>query len=99
MEYEIILHPEAEKEYLKACVWYEKKVVGLGHRFKNAVLEQLQLIKEKPEHYPVKKRNYRESNVDIFPYLVVYKVNKERGFIYIVSIFHTSKNPKKKYRT
>ena len=98
MRYEIILHPQAEKEYLKACAWYEKKVVGLGHRFKNAVIEQLQTIAEQPESYPAKSRNYRESNLDVFPYLIVYKINKSKDFIYVVSIFHTSRNPRKKYR-
>jgi alpha-ketoglutarate-dependent taurine dioxygenase len=60
LKYEIVLHPQAEKEYLKACVWYDKKVVGLGHRFKKAVFEQLQQIAEHPDFYPIKNRNYRE---------------------------------------
>jgi hypothetical protein len=36
--------------------------------------------------------------IDFSPYLVVYKINKNAGEIYISSIHHTKKHPGKKYR-
>ena len=35
---------------------------------------------------------------EIFPYVIVYKINKRKKLIYISAIYHTKRNPKYKYR-
>jgi plasmid stabilization system protein ParE len=95
---EVIFHPEAEKEYLDACNWYESEVPGLGQRFKNAVLKQIERILQNPELYPAKERNYRESITEVFPYVIVYKIGKNSDTLNIVAIYHTSRKPSRKYR-
>lgn len=45
-----------------------------------------------------RKGFYRESLVENFPYVIVYRVNKKPGKIFISSLFHTSRNHGKKYR-
>lgn len=40
---------------------------------------------------------FRETKIGVFPYLIVYKLQKRKKIVAISSIFHTSKNPKKKY--
>ncbi|HTI60621.1 type II toxin-antitoxin system RelE/ParE family toxin [Mucilaginibacter sp.] len=98
MDFEVIFHPEAEKEYLDACYWYERHTPGLGQRFKSAVSKQIERVVKNPEFYPVKKGNYRESNTEVFPYMIVYKISKRENAIYIAAIYHTSRKPSKKYR-
>ncbi len=56
----IELHPLAEKELTDSFEWYEKRSAGLGVRFINAVNKRFNQLKEHPERYPTKKKNYRK---------------------------------------
>ncbi|MDN5285162.1 MAG: Plasmid stabilization system protein [Mucilaginibacter sp.] len=98
MEYDLRFHPKAEIEYLEAFVWYEEQLDKLGERFESSVERKLQNIISNPLFYPNKKFKCRECKIEDFPYLLVYKVYPERNLIFIVSVFHTSRKPGKKYR-
>ncbi len=97
MYFNILFHPKAEKEYIRAYQWYEERLEGLGERFSNAVEKQISLISNNPEQYQLKKRNCRESKLEVFPYVIVYKIYPQVKEILIVSVFHTSRKPGKKY--
>lgn len=88
----------ADEELIESAKWYNEQSEGLGERFIAAVAEKLRLIKEYPERYPIKKRNFRETPIKVFPFLIVYKFYKEESLIIINSIFHTSRKPSKKYK-
>jgi mRNA-degrading endonuclease RelE of RelBE toxin-antitoxin system len=98
MSYSIVFHPEADKEYRESFLWHERKVKGLGYRFENAVDKKIETILHYPERFPKRKGVYREALVEDFPYVIVFRMNKGRDTIFISSLFHTSRNPKKKYR-
>lgn len=98
MNYLLIFHPEAEKEYIEAYMWYEEKSEGLGTRFESMVEKKLERIQDNPEIFGYTKGLYREALVDVFPYTIVYKVDKRRRAVYISAIYHTSRNPVKKFR-
>lgn len=98
MNYQLIFHPEAEEEYLDAYLWYEEKQEGLGDRFEQKVEQRLKQISEHPEHYAKKKASFRESSVDVFPFRIVFVVNKKKKSIYVAAIYHTKRAPKHKYR-
>ncbi len=52
-----------------------------------------------PEAYGSRSnKTFREAKVEFFPYLIVYKIKKRTKEIYISSIYHTKKHPRKKYR-
>jgi hypothetical protein len=97
MAFIVEFDPIAEKEYFEAWDWYENELTGLGDRFGNSVSKQIEVISKSPLIYPNKKANSRECKIEDFPYLVVYKIYPAKNFIYITSIFHTSRNPRKKY--
>lgn len=88
--------PKAQLEILDAWEWYEDKQTGLGDRFKNEVARAVQLILKNPLHYPLKGK-FREIKIDVFPYLMIYQVDKRENVIFIISVFHMSRHPKKKY--
>jgi len=99
MTYTYYLHPLALEEYSEAYIWYESKEVGVGERFMKAVRLKIEEIIVHPETYGSRDRKeFREAKVDYFPYLIVYKIKKRKGQIYISSIYHTSRDPRKKYR-
>lgn len=98
MKYQVIFHPIAEKEYREAYQWYEDQLKGLGDRFEQNVETKLNQIVYKPLLHPKKRGAFRETKVDTFPYQIVYKIYEKGKIIFISSIYHSSRNPKKKYR-
>lgn len=78
---------------------YESQQEGLGERFIKAVRQKIEAIVLQPELYGSRgNKKFREARVKIFPYLIVYKINKRTKEIFIASIHHTKKHPRKKYR-
>jgi len=88
--------PKAQKEILAAWEWYEDQQQGLGDRFKEEVRNKIQSILNNPWHYPL-KGNFHEAQTDNFPFLIIYKIDKHEDRILILSVFHTSRHPKRKY--
>lgn len=93
--YEIVL--KARKELLEAWEWYEDKQEGMGDRFRNLVNQKIKQVIQTPERYPERKVSFRDAKIDGFPYLLIYRIANRKKVITIISVFHTSRNPKKKY--
>ncbi|MDP9079850.1 MAG: type II toxin-antitoxin system RelE/ParE family toxin [Bacteroidota bacterium] len=89
-----ILLPKAQKELLDAWEWYEDRQPGLGDAFQRELHRKIKFIIANPLHYPQKGR-YREAIIDVFPYLIVFGI--DNSSIIIISIFHMSRHPKRKY--
>jgi hypothetical protein len=98
MEFAVKFYKKAYREYFDAYDWYDGQLPGLGDRFEKMVQRQIKFIVQNPLIYPNKKFDTKESKVEDFPYLIVYKIYPLKQVIYIVSIFHTSRRPSKKYR-
>lgn len=93
------VHPLVKQDYDEGYIWYENKQSGLGKRFLQAVREKINEIVLYPEVYGSRgNKLYREAKVNHFPFLIVFRINKRKKEIYVVSIHHTSKHPRKKYR-
>ncbi len=86
----------ANKEVADAAIWYEERSKGLGNEFLNEVQKVVDVIEKHPKRYPNKKEHYREALVKRFPYIIIYFFTPE--ILIIVSVFHASRDPKKKYR-
>jgi plasmid stabilization system protein ParE len=97
--YSYKLTVEAEKEYLESFLWYEERKEGLGEQFAAAVRKKLALISINPYLFRKKKGLFHEVTLGkTFPFVIVYVVEKKLKQIVITAIFHTSRNPGKKYR-
>ena len=98
MAYKLIFHPKAEKEYAKAFRWYERTQKGLGKRFEKMVEDRLSVISERPYSFKIVKDLYRQVATAVFPYVIVYQIEKEKELVYIAAICHTKRNPKRRFR-
>lgn len=98
MIYKSILLLRALNELFEAWEWYENRQVGLGHRFRTNVNKKIKEIENHSTRYPNKKANFREAQINSFPYLIIYKIDNKQKKIVIVSIFHTGRNPSGKYK-
>lgn len=98
MGFIIEFDPKAELEYFDAWIWYESELPGLGDRFGTEVIRLIKIISVAPLAFPSKKVSTREAKIENFPFLIVYKVYPSKNLVYVTSIFHTSRNPRKKYK-
>lgn len=96
MSHTTLLLVKARKELSDAFLWYEDKQPGLGDRFANEVFNKLAEIESHPDRYPIKIKNLREVRIAVFPYLVIYRIEKLKKQVIVVSIFHIKRNPVKK---
>jgi plasmid stabilization system protein ParE len=94
--YSTIISSRAQKEIALSWEWYEERQQGLGDHFINEVVNRIGQIERYPERYPTRYRTYKETLVQGFPFFIIYRVNKRKKTIRIVSVFHTSINPRKK---
>ncbi len=73
-----ILSTRAQKEITKAWEWYEERQHSLGDRFVKEVINKINLIEQNPEGYPSSYKFYKEAPVSIFPFLVIYRLNRKK---------------------
>ncbi len=93
-----VLSERAYSELLEAWEWYEDKQEGLGDRFKDQIFISLNNIEKNPFKGTQRKQSFREVPVKTFPYIIIYRIESETSRIYVDSVFHTSRNPGKKYK-
>ena len=94
----IELHPAAQHELAEAFQWYEKRLPGLGERFIATVNERLLEISTQPDRYAIRKAEFREVPVRIFPYIIIYEYLPKDKIVFISYVFHRKRNPERKYR-
>jgi plasmid stabilization system protein ParE len=94
----VIISSRAQKEIAQAWNWYEDRQQGLGDRFVKEITTRFRKIETNPFRFSKRYKTYHEAIVPVFPYLIIYKVLKRKNSIRIVSIFHTSLDPKKKFK-
>jgi plasmid stabilization system protein ParE len=96
--YSIIVSSRAQKELAESWAWYEDRLPGLGDRFVSEVLKCTRQIEENPDRFPTKFKSYKEAQVKTFPFLVIYRISKNTNSVRVVSVFHTARSPRKKYK-
>ena len=92
--YTVKLLTEAEIEVSEACKWYEKQQQGLAGKFLRELDYYLELIAKNPLHFPIKfSDRYRFAILKVFPYFIAFRIEEDQKLIYVISVFHTSRNP------
>jgi len=98
MKYKFVVLEKADNEYYDALNWYALQQNDLVAKFADDVRVSIDGILRNPESYSQTRKGYRQALMEKFPYVMVYAVDKKAGIISIVSIFHTSRHPKQKFR-
>ena len=97
MTFKIVVSLRARKDIEESYDWYEGEKLGLGVRFVLSIDHVFNVISMNPEAFARQKKDYRQLPVKDFPYLIVYKI-QGKDTINILRVFHTSRNPKFKYK-
>ncbi|SRR5258705_8336558 len=98
MKYRLILRERAIIEINDAYDWYEDKKEGLGELFLEEFKEYAITIFKNPASFRTTYKKFREVPIKNFPFIIVYFIDDRKNKIIIISVFHTSRNPKKKFR-
>lgn len=95
-EVKLIFHPDAEKEFNEAVIWYKKQRKGLELEFIFCIDEALQRIKRNYKIYPIIFDQYKKVIVRRFPFIIIFRTLKNS--IRILAIFHSKKRIEKIYK-
>ncbi|MCC6372869.1 MAG: type II toxin-antitoxin system RelE/ParE family toxin [Bacteroidia bacterium] len=95
--YSVILLEEARNEWLDSAFYYEVQQKGLGERFSTIVKITLDKISENPKIFQKKKNDYRQAVLKPFPFVVLFIRDKHSDTIVVTGIFHTKRQPNKKF--
>jgi plasmid stabilization system protein ParE len=94
MAHNLEIKNEANLEIVEAYLYYEGKSFGLGEKFLSHLDDYFERITTNPEHFPQKRKPYREAFIKRFPYIIIYEIIEQKVIIY--SVFNTSQDPDKK---
>ncbi|GDX51030.1 hypothetical protein LBMAG27_00770 [Bacteroidota bacterium] len=76
--------------------WYSERGEKTEQNLYNDVYAVLKHIQNFPENFSMIQKNYRQAVLGRFPYVIVYKIYRTEISVY--SLFHTSRNSRKKIR-
>jgi hypothetical protein len=94
--YQLVIKQRAFLMMQEAYDWYEKQRTGLGEEFLVELDVYFKKLEETPMFYGKIKKNYRQLSLNRFPYVIVFEIIKNEVIIF--AIFHTSRNPKFKFK-
>ena len=89
MRYEF--HPDALAEYEEAAQYYSGCQEGLEFRFIAAVEHAVQQIIEAPERWRILEEDIRRCLTRVFPYAVIYTIEKD--YVLIIAVMHCHREP------
>ena len=92
----LIIKPGAIGMAREAYDWYELQSKGLGEIFLAELNNCYKKIEAQPTFYSKAKKNFRQIRLKRFPYLVIYQILKSE--VVVFAVFHTSRNPKSKFK-
>ena len=90
--YSVEISREAESDFDKSYDYYYDISPDIGDAFFKSINACFEAIQELPLSYQVIHRNIRRFTLKRFPFVIYYVVDNQT--IKIITIFHTSRNPK-----
>ena len=73
--------------------WYNKAQKGVGKRFQNTVIKQINSLSKNPHIYEVRYKEIRCMIVKKFPYMVHFYINDDNNTVEILAVISTDRNP------
>ena len=86
-----VFHPEAGIEFEEAVFYYRARGRTLGGRFAEEVRKTIRRILGAPGRWRVLEEEVRVCSMRIFPYQVLYTL--ERDYILILAVAHGKRRP------
>ncbi|MES1226137.1 MAG: type II toxin-antitoxin system RelE/ParE family toxin [Bacteroidota bacterium] len=94
--YSLIIKARAVLMTKDAYEWYEEQKAGLGEEFLDELDGLYNKLSSYPEYFGKIKKNFRQAALKRFPFVLVYEIIKAE--VVVFAVFHTSRNPKFKFK-
>jgi toxin ParE1/3/4 len=85
--------PPALKELLGYATWYDDKKSGLGDRFLDTIQRTLAADQQFPNGQPPIDAHYRKILTPIFPFALIYRIDRDTDTLIVVAVAHLSRKP------
>ena len=93
-KYKVQVEPEALTDIQDITDWYNEQQPGLGKRFRNTGIKQINTLNKNPQIYQVRYKEIRCMIVKKFPYMVHFFINEENLTVEVLAVISTDRNPK-----
>ena len=91
MPFTILIEPRALADIQQAINYYDSQQSGLGKKFEAAVDKHFLIISKNP-FFQIRYNGIRCLPIKKFPFLIHFVVDEKRNEVFVISVFHTSKN-------
>lgn len=92
-QYIVKIEPEAISDIQNITNWYNEAQEGLGKRFQDTVINQINSLKKNPHIYAVRYKEIRCMIVKKFPYMVHFYINEANNTSEVIAVISTFQNP------
>jgi len=93
-KYKVKIEPEALADIQDITDWYNEAQKGLGKRFQNTTIKQINSLNKDPHIYAIRYKEIRCIVVKKFPYMVHFYINDENNTVEVLAVINTERNPK-----
>lgn len=91
--FQIKIEPEALEDIQDITNWYNEALPGLGKRFQNAVIRQINSLKKDPQMYAIRYNEIRCMIVKKFPYMVHFYIDSDNNTVEVLAVISFARNP------
>lgn len=93
-KYKVKIEPEALIDIQEITDWYNESQAGLGKRFQNKAIKQINSLNKDPQIYSIRYKEIRCVIIKQFPYMAHFYINDENNTVEVLAVISTSRNPK-----
>jgi len=93
-KFRIKIDPKALADIQGISEWYNQKQEMLGKKFQETTIQQINQLDKSAHSYVIRYNEIRCMLIKKFPYMVHFYINEKMGFIEILAVISTHRNPK-----
>src|SRR5258705_2320060 len=91
MKRRISVRPEAQSEIKETALWYERRLLGLGSRFRDELRGTLRHIADNPLRFPSIGQDVRRALLHRFPYALYFVIKSD--VVIIIAVLSQHRRP------
>lgn len=93
-KYKVKIEPEALADIQEITDWYNEVQEGLGKRFQNTAIKQINSLNKDPQIYAIRYKEIRCVVIKKFPYMAHFFINDENNTVEVLAVISTDHNPR-----
>ncbi|MFA9212342.1 MAG: hypothetical protein ACEQSR_00655 [Candidatus Methylacidiphilales bacterium] len=96
MKFEIIVLEQVYEEVNESVLYYEQRQTGLGISLLDEWENTLKIIQNNPNLFENKLANFKQAQLDRFPYLIIFEIKEFE--VIILRFIHAKRHPRKRFK-